>query len=75
MSPRYFIRYPELVERGIVPNRVWLARAIERYDFPKPLELGANSLAWDEAEVAEWLATRERRVPKASASNTHRVPA
>ena len=63
---RRFLRYCELKERGIVPNRVQLARSIESYDFPRPVELGANSIAWYEDEIEDWLASRRRRTPKAT---------
>jgi hypothetical protein len=44
-----------------------LARAIERYDFPKPVALGENTLAWPLEEVESWLASRPRRSPKTGA--------
>jgi hypothetical protein len=41
-----------------------LARAIAWYGFPKPLALGANTLAWDLNEIDTWVASRPRIVPK-----------
>ena len=46
-----FVRYRYLQEHGIVKDRMALARAIERYGFPKAIALGANTLAWDLDEV------------------------
>jgi hypothetical protein len=59
-----FVRYAYLEQHGIITNRMQLARAIERYDFPKPVALGANTLAWDLDEVQAWIASRPRRAPK-----------
>jgi len=41
-----------------------LARAIERYGFPKAIALGANTLAWDLDEVERWVKSRPRFAPK-----------
>ncbi|WP_425284433.1 helix-turn-helix transcriptional regulator [Methylocapsa palsarum] len=46
-----------------------LARAIERYEFPRPIALGANTLAWNLEEVENWLKSRPRRSPKTGATN------
>jgi predicted DNA-binding transcriptional regulator AlpA len=53
------LRYSDLVGLGIVNNRVTLRRWINSGDFPPPLKLGANSLAWRVTDVADWLASRE----------------
>jgi predicted DNA-binding transcriptional regulator AlpA len=63
-----FVRYKYLEEKGIISNRMQLARAIERYGFPKPVALGENTLAWPLDEVQSWLKSRPRRVPKTGAS-------
>ena len=45
---------------GIVPldkSTIW--RKIKEGDFPKPIRLGANSVAWDLAEVEAWLKSRK----------------
>lgn len=59
-----FVRYKYLEENGIISNRMQLARAIERYEFPKPVALGENTLAWSLEEVEAWIASRPRRTPK-----------
>jgi hypothetical protein len=62
-----FVRYVYLEKNGIMANRMQLARAIERYDFPKAVALGENTLAWDLEEVEKWVASRPRRAPKTGA--------
>jgi predicted DNA-binding transcriptional regulator AlpA len=63
-----FVRYKYPEEKGIISNRMQLARAIERYGFPKPVALGENTLAWPLDEVENWLKSRPRRTPKTGAS-------
>ena len=54
------LRYPDLVQRGIVNNRTTLNRWIRAGRFPAPLHLGPNTLAWREAEVEEFLNSCEK---------------
>lgn len=61
------VRYKYLEDKGIISNRMQLARAIERYGFPKPIALGENTLAWHLEEVENWLKSRSRRSPKTGA--------
>jgi Prophage CP4-57 regulatory protein (AlpA) len=65
---KLFITYRYLENHGIIPNRTTLARSIAQLGFPKPVELGANRIAWDLGEVEAWLASRPRRTPKTGAS-------
>lgn len=53
-----FLRFKDLVERGIVKNRVTLGRWIRLHGFPPGVLLGPNSRAWREDEVEAWLADR-----------------
>ena len=69
-----FVRYDYLESNGIISNRVQLARAIERYNFPQAIALGANTLAWDLAEVDAWVASRPRRAPKTGGNMKKRSP-
>ena len=55
-----FLRYPDLVERGIVSNRATLSRWIKHHGFPPGLLIGPNSRAWLEAEIDEWVVERAR---------------
>lgn len=61
------VRYRYLEEQGIISNRMQLARAIEKYGFPRPIAIGANTLAWEREEVETWLKSRPRRTPKTGA--------
>ncbi|MGB8898974.1 MAG: AlpA family phage regulatory protein [Methylocella sp.] len=62
-----YVNYHWLVDSGIMPNRVTLGRAIAQLDFPKPVELGRNRVAWNRDEVEAWRASRPRRTPKTGA--------
>lgn len=42
-------------------SRVQLWRDIRAGQFPAPIELGENSLAWFRSEIDDWLASRPRR--------------
>lgn len=53
------IRYKGLVEREIVNNRVTLGRWIKANQFPKPIRLGPNSVAWRWDAIEAWLKARE----------------
>ena len=53
------LRYYDLAARGIISNRMTLARWIESEGFPPGIMLGPNTRAWRESEVEEWLASRQ----------------
>lgn len=53
-----FIRYQQLKDRGIPWTRVHLGRLVRAGEFPAPVNLGGNSIAWVEAEVDAWAAER-----------------
>lgn len=52
------------VEALIAKSRSWIYSVIDpksRYydpDFPKPIRLGGNSVAWVETEIQAWVSTR-----------------
>jgi hypothetical protein len=52
------LRYVDLLEAGIVNNRVTLKNWIRDRDFPPGQLTGPNSRTWDEAEVQRWLDSR-----------------
>jgi prophage regulatory protein len=60
-----FIRYQQLKDRGIPWTRVHLGRLVRAGEFPAPVNLGGNSIAWVEAEIEAWAAQRaaSRAVP------------
>ena len=43
-------------------SRSSINRLIEKRDFPAPLKLGPQKIAFRESEVRAWVASRERRV-------------
>jgi len=53
-----FLRFNDLVERGIVSNRPCLHLWIKNYGFPRGVLLGPNTRAWREDEIEAWLASR-----------------
>ena len=53
-----YLRFSDLVERGIVRNRVTLGRWIKNNGFPTGFLLGPNSRAWPEDSVNAWLEER-----------------
>lgn len=53
-----FIHYQQLRERGITFTRVHLNRLIKAGDFPPPVRLGGNSIAWVESEIEAWAAQK-----------------
>lgn len=53
-----YLRFSDLVERGIVRNRVTLGRWQKLHGFPLGVLIGPNSRAWPEDEIQAWLASR-----------------
>ena len=58
-TSKKLLRYHDLVDRGIVNNRMTLSRWIDGQGFPPGFMLGPNSRAWPEDEVEAWLAARK----------------
>ena len=60
LNTLFFLRYRDLVARGIFRNRMSLYRAMQReHDpFPKPYRIGANTVVWKAEDVAAWLERR-----------------
>jgi prophage regulatory protein len=56
--PEQFLRLPE-VAAMIGWSRVTIHRAVRDGRFPKPVKLGARSIAWPESEIAEWQEARK----------------
>src|SRR5262245_64472859 len=59
-----FIRWPDIKARGVANNRVTLKDLIDNHGFPEGRRLSPNVIAWIEAEVEAWQASR----PLASAA-------
>jgi len=52
------IRYPNLVEKGVVKSRMTLKRLIDSQGFPPGALITPNCRCWDEEEVDRWIASR-----------------
>ncbi len=63
-----YLRFSDLVERGIVRNRVTLGRWIKLHDFPAGILLGPNTRAWPADQVEAWLAARAAAAGKGKAA-------
>ncbi|OXI35290.1 AlpA family transcriptional regulator [Burkholderia sp. AU16741] len=53
-APVVFLRR-KVVEKRTGLSRSSLYAAIAKNEFPKPVPIGAKSVAWVEAEVAAWM--------------------
>jgi predicted DNA-binding transcriptional regulator AlpA len=53
-----WLRFPDLVGRGIVNSRMTLHRLIRDHEFPAGVLLTPNARAWSEAEIDAWIASR-----------------
>ena len=54
-----------LIRRPIVETDTGLSRSgiyalMAKNEFPKPVRLGPQSVAWRQSEVQAWIASRER---------------
>ncbi len=73
-----FVLYPELRTRHGIPwTRVGLNRIIARGDFPQPVRITAQRIAWRLDEIEAWKASRERQRPQSESASgevtaTHR---
>lgn len=54
---RRFLRLPQ-VQQLVGHGRSWIYAAVAKGEFPKPIKLGPQTVAWDEEEIAEWQAAR-----------------
>ena len=52
------VRFRDLQERGIVPNRVTLKNWIRDLGFPPGQRTGPNTRTWAEDEITGWIASR-----------------
>jgi predicted DNA-binding transcriptional regulator AlpA len=53
---KHYLRFADLVERGVVRNRVTLSNWIKKHDFPRGQLIGPNTRVWTEGEVEAWIA-------------------
>jgi prophage regulatory protein len=45
-------------DKGIPYSSVWIRELIARGEFPRPIKIGANRVAFIEEEVDQWLRDR-----------------
>jgi prophage regulatory protein len=61
------LRKPEVISRtGLSDQTIW--RKEKAGEFPQRVQLGPNSIGWIEAEITEWIVSRERGIPAAPAN-------
>jgi hypothetical protein len=56
--PVQWLRYTDLVDRGILNNRQTLKNWIKQQGFPAGRLIGPNSRAWSAVEIERWLDSR-----------------
>jgi prophage regulatory protein len=72
------IRYRDLKpQKGITHTRQHLLREEAAGRFPRRLQIGPNTVAWDEQEIDDWLAskpyvTKATRLPNRPTPRPHR---
>lgn len=56
------LRLPEVLQQtGLVTSTLY--RYIAQGTFPRPDQLGLNTVGWKQSEINEWLRTRKKRNP------------
>lgn len=67
------LRLPQVVAKtGLSRSTIW---RLERDSlFPSRIQLSPNAVGWSEAEVAQWLAKRPRRLPTRTRNALTRRP-
>jgi predicted DNA-binding transcriptional regulator AlpA len=68
-----YLRFRDLVARGILRNRVTLASWVKNHGFPPGTLIGPNTRAWSECEIEAWLAARPT-APKPTTLTRNRRP-
>ena len=51
-----YLRYPKLVERGLVNNRATLKNLIDKCGFPPGRLIGPNTRVWTDEELDAYVA-------------------
>ena len=58
-----YLRFTDLKQRNIVRNWTTLTRLVREQGFPAGTRVGAQTRAWEEAEVEAWLESRRIASP------------
>jgi predicted DNA-binding transcriptional regulator AlpA len=53
-----YLRFCDLVDRGLITNRTTLANWIRDRGFPPGVLIGPNTRLWDADEIDAWIAAR-----------------
>ena len=53
-----FLRLPAVASM-VGWSKITIHRAVKEGRFPKPVKLGARSIAWPESEIIEWQEARK----------------
>ena len=53
-----YLRFNDLVARGVLRNRVTLGHWIKDRGFPRGLKIGDNTRVWTEESIEQWIAER-----------------
>jgi hypothetical protein len=61
-----YLRFADLKARGVVRNWTTLARLVREQGFPAGTRVGAQTRAWEKAEVEAWLESRRITAPTRS---------
>jgi predicted DNA-binding transcriptional regulator AlpA len=67
-----YLRFSDLVARGILKNRATLGNWIKDHGFPPGKLIGPNTRVWTEAEVDAYLASRPTDPKPTSLTRDHR---
>ena len=70
-----WLRYADLVDRGLVRNRITLGNWIRDCGFPPGRLLGPNTRVWSEQEIDFWIASRPVERKPATMVKPERKPA
>jgi prophage regulatory protein len=58
-----FLRLPAVME-AVGMSRTTIYKRVKAGTFPKPVQLGLRSVAWDQAEVAAWQQSLARGIKR-----------
>lgn len=62
-APKRFLRLPAVIEM-VGLQRATIYKRMAAGAFPKPVQIGARAVAWDQAALADWEASLETGVKK-----------
>ena len=67
MTTKELLRLPEVMERIGIRAKATIYRWIKAGTFPRPVALGPRLRAWRAADIEDWLDSRPRVDPSATA--------